>query len=341
MIEKLLNTTAAERKKMIADLKDARDNATAALRKENESLELRIKEIDINSDRLREENKDKIQVRNAVNKKIRAVKRKGNLLFFLALIVAAASGIWLFGIHMALGIAGLVLALAAFIFGIVVRSGWKKYADEQNAANAALATYDATQKNLTDSKNDLEGKIKENKSQISQQSKSYDEQIDAIKDFERYAEYYQWVAGLENGHVAVFVTGEVHVSDTSPRKPSEGKKYDSLQAQSVEIYFNEMLYGSGVKQYFSSQTGMFAVAKAEEGSTQKMQIRVAYEIANNQFERISTPQPMRSDAKSKFVWYHISTCGKGTEIYAETYASFDELREAVRLSKEDVIKKLM
>ena len=59
------------------------------------------------------------------------------------------------------------------------------------------------------------------------------------------------------------------------------------------------------------------------------------------FERISTPQPMRSDAKSKFVWYHISTCGKGTEIYAETYASFDELREAVRLSKEDVIKKLM
>lgn len=334
----LLNSTPEERKEMIAQLKAQCDEETGVLRKKNKELDKRIDDIEDKAKQLRADNKAKLLVRAEVNKKIRAIKIKGDLLLILALLVVAASLIWLWDIHVILGIVGLAAALAAVVFGLIVRNGWKQYANEQKSANSALAAYDATQEELSKNKAELEKAVKANKTKIDELEDAYDKKIDVIKEFDRYAKYYQWEATLDNGHVAVFVTGELRENDTEPREPAEGKNYKSPQLNTLEFRFDDALCSNTIPKAYGKQFGMLAVAAVDTEETQDLTIRVVYQINNEPSERVSAPLPMAQDTKSKFIWYHISSYKDGTEIYAKTYDSFDALREAVNLTKDAVMQ---
>ena len=151
-------------------------------------------------------------------------------------------------------------------------------------------------------------------------------------------EYYQWDAATNKGHIFVFVTSDAHPFEDSPREPEEGKKYDSFTISEVELYVNDMVYDSGHKVLTSRQSGMCSHAELMDEGTQKLQVRVLFNIGSNGFERVSKPIPFRKDAASKYVWWHLSTCGKGTETYIMEYRTKEEFREAISLTKKEFMQ---
>lgn len=334
----LINSTKEERQGRIAEC----TNRSSDLQNEISSIKnVKIAAIEAKVGKLKSENAEKLNIREAVDGKISSAKRKGNWVIFLGVVVIIAALLFLteknIGEELAfLRIVGAVVGIVVVVLGIILRGKWKKYADEKTQSDHALAEYDRTQ-------NAYANEIKQHRNEIrdlEMQIKDIEAEQDRIREFEKYEKYYKWEASIEKGYIAAFATSEFHAIDDSPREPKEGKKYDRVPLTGLEIYMDEMLYAGGGVKSFSSQNGILAMTPVEEGGTHKLQIRVVYQIGDNCFDRVSKPLPISANSPSQFMWYHVSTCAKGTEIYVNSYDSFDDLREAVALTKEEIMRML-
>lgn len=83
---------------------------------------------------------------------------------------------------------------------------------------------------------------------------------------------------------------------------------------------------------------VIGVVALEENGAQKMHIRVNFDDANRGSDRITEPVSVKKNQATEFIWYHVSIAGKGTQDYTKTYSSFEKLREAVNISKEEMMQ---
>ena len=146
---------------------------------------------------------------------------------------------------------------------------------------------------------------------------------------------------MSTGHVIVAATGEFHAFADDPRKPSEGRNYssDGHFVKKLEIYVNGSLRGTGKKAYFSTQGCLLNHVKLEPGD-REVQFRVAYGIGDVIFDE-ETIGPMQILAgASLFGWFHVSGCGKYTNVYKKSYGSLDEFRQAIGVSRSEIKGKL-
>ena len=313
----LLSSTAEQRTQRVAQCK-----------KEKGRLQSEIDAIEKESAQLTSDNAEKIKRRDVVTKQINSTKAKGGWVIFLGIVLGVVAAI-LFKNEgqQVLRIGGIAVGVIVLILGIVVRSGWKKYEDEMLSADADLREYDSKQEEYSKQIRSRE-----------QQIEKYDEELEMIRDYEANMEYYQWDAATSKGHVFVFATSDAHPFEDSPREPKEGKKYESFTLSEVELYVNEMVYDSGRRVRASGQNGICSHAELIDEGTQKLQVRILFNIGSNGFERISKPIPFRKDEASQYVWWHLSTCGKGTETYIMNYKNKEEFREAIGLTKRELME---
>lgn len=317
MAMNLLSSTAEQRSQRVAECT-----------KEKSKLKSEIDAIGKESAQLTSDNNDKINRRDVVTKQINSVKAKGGWIIFLGIVLGVVAAILLKNEgQQILRIGGIAAGVVVFILGIIVRSGWKKYESERISADAALREYDSKQEEYSQQIQSRKRKINE-----------YDEELETIRDYEANMEYYQWDSITSTGHVFVFVTSDAHPFEDSPREPIEGKKYDSFTLSDIELYINDMEYDSGHKVRTSGQNGMCSHAELIDEGTQKLQVRILFNIGSNGFERISKPIPFRKNAASIYAWWHLSTCGKGTETYSMNYGTKEEFREAIGLTKNEMLQ---
>ncbi len=83
---------------------------------------------------------------------------------------------------------------------------------------------------------------------------------------------------------------------------------------------------------------VIGVVALEENGAQKMHIRVNFDDANRGSDRITEPVSVKKNQATEFIWYYVSIAGKGTQDYTKTYSSFEKLREAVNISKEEMMQ---
>ena len=316
----LLQTTSQQRQEMIAER-----------RKACEDFAEQIKSVKEKDDALTAENKEKIQNRDQILKNIKGIKRKGDALSILGILclIACVILVWPVGgwIGILVGILVGLGGIAAIVFGIKIRLGWKVYKNDIDQANEGLTSYDNIHSSYLAEIKKMEEKIP-----------VYNAEIAEIEDFERYAKYYKWAASVSKGHIVVFATNDKLGAESNPRSPSEGKKYKSAEMKSLEIFLDAAPKLEKTPDTYLHQSGALGVVALEESGAQKMHLRVNFDDANRGSDQITEPVSVKKSQATKFIWYHVSIAGKGTQDYTKTYNSFEKLREAINITKEEMME---
>ncbi len=332
----LLKTTKDDRK----DLIRKHEKSIKAHESEIKELTSQMDDIKKTSRRLSDENAEKLSRRKTVDRKIGSIKGASNALFILGVVALGAAAILIFlvgGVWPIVGgVAAALAGIASIVFGFIVRPKWKQYAQEQNEAYKALETYDRLQKGYTQHIQTLQSDIDGYETKIEEAEAA----LDKIKDFEKYETYYRWVDATQCGHIVVMVTGNTSSLDGKPTGPKEGKKYkDSMSVVTgVEISLDKTPYCIATPANLSKQSGAFCIVPIEESGSQALQVRISYRSEDSTLERIGDPITVTQDERSTFLWYHVFAGKKGNQVYTNTYEDFEEFREAIALTKEDVTK---
>lgn len=318
-MREFLNTTSAERAQTVRECQEKIGE-----------LESEIDVLNTESSKLKEVNAEKIRRKDTVTKQIHSTKMKGNFLIGLGVVIAAGAFLFLQAdTQSVLRIIGLVLGVAVFVLGVVVRSGWKKYETESREASFALIEYDAEQAKYNRQISTLSGKIND-----------YQSLITRIRRFEANEDFYRFAYTTDTGHVFVFVTSEMHLLDSTPRQPQSGKAYTTSTIKECDLYLDDMVYDSGKKISAQKQYGRGYHVEVVDGGTHKLQLRAIINPANSIHKIESKPIPCRPATKSTFVWWHLSTCQEGTYNYINEYDSLEAFAEAINLSKPEIMNYL-
>lgn len=335
-MKELLKTTKDDRKDMIRN----HEKSIKSHETEIKELKSQMEDVKKTSRRLSDENADKLSRRKAVDKKIGGIKGSSNALFILGVLALGAAAVLIFlvgGVWPIVGgVAAALAGIAAIVFGFIVRPKWKQHAQEQNEAYKALETYDRLQNGYAKHIQTLQSDIDSYESKIQEAEAA----IDKIKDFEKYETYYRWVDATQYGHIVVMVTGNTSSLDGKPTGPKEGKKYkDSMSVVTgVEISLDKTPCCIATPANLSKQSGAFCIVPVEESGSQALQVRISYRSEDSTLERIGDPITVTQDERSTFLWYHVFAGKKGNQVYTNTYKDFEEFREAIALTKEDVTK---
>lgn len=309
--------------------KEARDEAMAGLEKDIKALKKNIADIKEQIADLTDDNIAKISRRNNVKKNIAIAKLKGDLIAVPGLAVAIFGLVLILKDKLFWGIALAVLAVAAIIFGLIVRNRWKAFCAEMKSADKDLAGYDkdVAQKNIQIRELDL-------------QIKEKNEQIATIKDFEKFETYYRFADEAETDHVLVFVTGKYSEKDEEPKKPKSGSKYPCDNLDSVEIYLNDVQFDKASKQKFPKQNGVLTILELQSEEEQALQVQIICNDAAENYQQRTESIPAKKGKASLFVRYHVSTYKNGTKVYCEKFDSLPAFMEALNLSKNDIMSVL-
>ena len=332
----LLKTNSDDRKEMV----HKHQKNIKAHESEIKELKAQMDDVQKTSRKLSDENVDKLSRRKSVDKKINSIKGASNALFALGVIGLGAGAILIFlvgGVWSIVGgIAAAVAGIASIVFGFIVRPKWKQHAQEQNEAYRALETYDRLQKDYAQHIQTLEKDIDTYESRIEEAEAA----IEKIRDFEKYETYYRWVDATRYGHIVIMVTGNTSSLDGKPTPPKEGKKYkDSMSVVTgVEISLDKTPCCIATPANMGKQSGVFCIVPLEEEGSKALQVRISYRSEDSTLERIGDPITVIRDEKSTFLWYHVFAGKKGNQVYTQTYDDFEEFREAIALTKEDVNK---
>lgn len=287
----------------------------------NKSLSAEQKKLDD----LQKANRGNLDKRNSINNLINSAKSRGGALITFGVIAAVVGTILLFAFQQTLaGVAVCVIGVALIVFGANVFSGWKKHIDAKLEIDNALSDYDAEAGAIGDKIYDFTKQIREHENVL--------EEI-ALK--EKYARVDAWIEEIETNHIGIYVTSEANPLADRPNEPRP-KKYPSYTLNYAQAYINEMVY-STVKR----QDRTMDIIKVDESGTLKFQLYAQYEIANNKFDWISEPTPIRPAQGSTFYWLHLSTCQKGTKGFCSVYNNFEDFLEETGITKEEIMAKFL
>ncbi len=335
-MQELLKTNAADRKDMIRDHREDISSAEAKIK----ALKSESEEIKKAARKLSEENEEKLERRKNVDKKIGMIKGAGNALFVLgglaviagAVLILAVGGVWpIIG-----GIAAALAGIACVVFGFMVRPKWKQHAQEQGEAYKALESYDKLQKDYKQHLQTIQTDVAENEDKIAEAEAA----IEKIQDFDKYEPYYRWVDATQCGHIVVMVTGSANSLDGKPTPPKPGKRHKDSMAvvNGVEISLDKTPCCNAVPTNLGKQSGAFCVVPIESGDCQALRVRISYRADDSTLERTGDPVTVTKDESSTFLWYHVFAGKKGNQVYTHSYEDFEEFREAIAMSKEDVMR---
>ncbi|MBE5952254.1 MAG: hypothetical protein E7260_11860 [Lachnospiraceae bacterium] len=265
------------------------------------------------------ENQEDITKRDEIETKIRKKKNTGKTFIILALIAAVVG----YFTEIIISIAG----VPVLILGIIIFSGWKKFKGDLDKYNNILAVFDQKYAELNSEKSKYQGKINEHENALADI---------ALK--EKYAKVDDWIDSVSKGCVGLYVTEEVHTLDDKPSEPKAKKyKYEGL-FRGGEVYLNDMVYGNLTRSYNRKRT--FDVFRVDEEGTQKMEIALQYQFgtAGSPYTWVSQPTPVKLNQSSKFIWCHISLCGKGTQVFASTYDTMEAFLEDTGITKDELME---
>lgn len=335
-MKELLKTNSADRKDMIRD----HQKSIASHEAEIKDLKSQSDDIKRTARKLSEENAEKLSRRKTVDKKIGTIKGASNALFILGALGIAAGAILIFlvgGVWPIVGgVAAALVGIAAIVFGFLVRPKWKQYAQEQSEAYEALKSYDKLQKDYSQHIKTIHSDITDHEAKIEEA----EEAIEKIQDFDKYEAYYRWVDGSQCGHVVVMVTGSASSIDGKPTPPKEGKRYKDSMAvvNAVEISLDKVPCCNAIPTNLGKQSGAFCIVPIKENDCQALRIRISYRCEDSTLERTGDPIPVKKDQNSVYLWYHVFAGKNGSQVYTRTYEYFEEFRNAIALTKEDVMR---
>lgn len=335
-MQELLKTTKADRKDMI------RDHQKEIGSHESEIKELKSQADDIKrtSRKLSEENAEKLSRRKIVDKKIGNIKGASNALFLLGAVGIAAGAILIFAVGgvwpIVGGIAAALAGIASIVFGFMVRPKWKQYAQEQSEAYEALKSYDKLQKDYAQHIKTIHSDIADHEAKIEEAEAA----IGDIQDFDKYETYYRWVDKTQSGHVVVMVTGSANSLDGKPTAPKEGKRHKDSMAvvNAVEISLDKTPCCSEVPCNLGKQSGAFCIVPIKGSDCQALRVRISYRSEDSTLERTSDPIAVTENDNSIYIWYHVFAGKNGSQVYTRTYEYFEEFRDAIALTKEDIMQ---
>ncbi len=303
------------------------EERTAARKAANEAiakLQEKLEPEQSKRSKLISENQSKIDSRSTLQKKIQSKKSTGKALIIIGVIALVICAITLAAIESkVVGVIAGIVGIVGIIIGIIIFSGHKTYAHDLEHVNRELSDFDKKNGALSETISDLERQIY-----------MHNKVLEEVALAEKYEKVNNWIESISTGHVVIYASSENHLFEERPREP-EAKMYDSLTLTNVQLYVNDMLYGTLEGRYQKRNFGVFEV---DENGTQKTEFLVNYHIGNSGFNYQTAPVPVKYDQKSMYCWFHVSTCQKGTKVYAQNYNSLEALLEDSGISKSELMK---
>lgn len=281
----------------------------------------------VKQDKLISENKSKIDARTALNQQMDSKKSTGKTIRkvgIFAIIIGAIAAVALQKIG--LGIAIAVVGVVALVLGAVISNGSKKFLPDIEKLNNELSKFDQENSALSEIIDDYEYDIR-----------SLEKELNEIALAEKYEKVNNWIDSISTGHVVLYASSENHLFEPTHRDPKP-IMYDSLTLTSAECYVNDMLYGTVHAKYKERNIDIFEI---DETGTQKTEFLVNYHIGDVHNNYQTAPMPVKFDQKSLFCWFHVSTCQKGTHVFAQSYHTFDAFLEETGITKDELIKRFL
>lgn len=272
-------------------------------------------------DALVSQNSENIGKRDQIRKKIASKKSTGKFFIILGLIAAVV------GCFSEIIIS--IIGAPLIVLGVFIFMGWRKFKEDIDKYNEILKGFDSVCADINKEKLKYQEKIDDHERAL------YD-----IELKERYAKVDTWIESVSTGCIGLYVTTEMHTLENTPRKP-EAKKYDGIATsifRNGAVYVNDMVYGN--LKYSSRRPRCFDVFRVENEGTQKMEILLDYQFgtAGEPTQWLSQPTPVKLSQSSKFIWCHISLCGKGTQVFASTYDTMENFLAETGITKDELME---
>lgn len=310
---------------------DTAEGRAAAREEQNRAIKELEERISIEKKKqnsLDEENRENLNVRYAVERKIKSKKTPGTVLIVLGIVAALVGLIVAFVSNvMIVGIVMSICGLGMLIAGAVIFSGWKQYLPEKNDVDNKLRSYDHESSQIASA-------VYEYREQI----EKHEEQLAIIDDREKYARFYAWADTVATNHVMLYVTGELRPGEYKPLPPKPKKKYGKFHVSDARIYIDEMAYAH----VDLNQLCSLGLAQIEDQGTHKLEIYAEYSLGRG-LSRVweSEPVPIKPANTSVFVWLHVSSYQNGTHCYCTPYSTLSEFMEVTGITKDELMEKFI
>ena len=306
---------------LLKSTKQERKDALTQLEKGVKDTKKEISQLKEEISQLTNENIGKITRRKNVRRTIARIKLAGNCLMVLGGLVAL-SCLLLFSIHVLLAALAIVAGAALAVYGMIVRKKWKAHENELGNANGALTDYDQQVAIRKEAIADKEATIQD-----------YKAQIEAIKDFDKYEQFYRFEETCGRGYLLVFTTGNEDTTAKEPRPPKKRSRYNPDFLTKVEVFVDGVMEQEALPKKFDRQKGAFNLL-APEGS--RFYTVASYLNATEPCSHTGQELCCGKKTPSQFIWQHISLYEEGVEVYTQDYDNLQDFMDAVGLTKDDL-----